>query len=242
MKPIIAIGAYPRVIDTVFGPTLMQTATRFYVKAIRQAGGAVIILPVTEPEAVADVLALAHGVLLTGGGDVQPSLYGATPVDATRHVDAERDDFEVALFQGALAADVPVLGICRGVQLMNVASGGTLCQDVYASGGLYHDDHTRWREPVHRLKIEPNSHLAEALGMVELEVNSVHHQGLDRLGDGVRAVAWAQDDTVEGVEMVGATFAVGVQWHPEVMEDEPEHQGLFRAFVKHARERAAAIG
>src|SRR5262245_19478107 len=181
MKPVIAIGAYPRVIETAFGPTLMHTASRFYVRAVRQAGGTPIILPVTEPDAVADVLDLAHGILLTGGGDIQPSLYKAAPNDVTRHVNPERDAFEVALFEGAVAADIPVLGVCRGMQLMNVARGGTLLQDVYATTGLFHDDHTRWREGVHRLKIEPNSELANALGVVELAVNSVHHQGLDAL-------------------------------------------------------------
>jgi putative glutamine amidotransferase len=120
------------------------------------------------------------------------------------------------------------------MQLMNVAAGGTLLQDVYASTGLYHDDYSRWREGVHQVKLEPHSQLADALGVVELAVNSVHHQGLDRLGDGLRAVAWAEDDTVEGVELDGAAFAVGVQWHPEVLEDDPEQQGIFRAFVKAA--------
>ena len=237
MKPIIAIGAYPRVYETAFGATLMHTASRHYVAAVRRAGGTPIILPVTEPSAVSEVIGVAHGVLLTGGGDIQPSRYGAIPQDGTRHVDPERDAFEVALFDACVAVDLPLLAVCRGMQMMNVASGGTLYQDVYAATGLYHDDYSRWREPVHKVKLEPHRQLANALGVVELPVNSVHHQGIDRLGDGLRAVAWADDDTVEGVELDGATFAVGVQWHPEVLEDEPEHQGLFRTFVKQAAAR-----
>ncbi len=238
MRPIIAIGGYPRLFETAFGQTLLHTASRFYVNAVQRAGGAPVILPVTEPGEVADVLAIAHGVVLTGGGDVQPSLYGEAPKDGTRAVNPERDAFEVELVAQTLGADLPVLAICRGMQILNVARGGTLFQDMHAATGMFHDEHTRWREPVHRIKVEPSSRLAAALGETELGANSVHHQGIDRLGTGLRAVAWAEDDSVEGVELPGARFAVGVQWHPEVLEDQPEHQGLFRALVDEARRRA----
>ena len=241
MRPIIVIGAYPRLMETAYGQTLLQTASRHYVRAIQRAGGAPVILPVTEPHDIADVLAVAHGVVLTGGGDVQPSLYGEAPKDGTRAVNPERDAFEVELLNESIAADLPLLAICRGMQILNVARGGTLHQDVHAATGMFHDDHTRWQEAVHRIKVEPNSRLAAALGVTELGANSVHHQGIDRLGTGLRAVAWAEDDSTEGVELPDARFAVGVQWHPEVLEDHPEHQGLFRALVDAARERATQV-
>lgn len=239
MRPIIGIGAYPRLVETAFGPTLLHTASRFYVRAVEVAGGVAVILPVTEPDRVGDVLPLLHGVLLTGGGDVQPSLYGATPMDCTSEVNPERDGFEVALLQGAMAAAVPVFGICRGMQLMNVAMGGTLLQDVYVATGQFHHDPHRWREGVHRVKIEPRSRLADALGVTELPVNSVHSQGIDRVAPGVRAVAWADDGSIEAIEADSPQQVLGVQWHPEVLEDQPEHRGLFTDFVEQARRLAA---
>ena len=237
VRPVIAIGAYPRLLETAYGQTLLHTASRFYVQAVQRAGAIPIILPVTAPSEVADVLGIADGVVLAGGGDVQPSLYGETPRDSTRAVDPERDAFEVELLERTIAADVPLLAICRGMQILNVALGGTLVQDLYAATGVFHDDYTRWREAVHRIKIEPHSRLASALGVTELGANSVHHQGIAELGSGLRAVAWAEDDSVEGVELPELRYAVGVQWHPEVLEDQPEQQGVFRALVDAARVR-----
>ena len=238
MKPVIGIGAYPRTMETEFGPTLLHTVSRFYLRAVERAGGAPIILPVTEARNVTDVLRMAHGVMLTGGGDIKPSLYGQVPHDSTRMVNPERDAFEISLFEQALGADLPVLAICRGVQVMNVAMGGTLSQDVFAATGQCHDEYTRPWELVHGVKIEPGSRLSGALGVTELCVNSVHHQGIARLGSGLRAVAWADDDSPEGIELASEGFAIGVQWHPEVLEDQPEQQGLFRALVEEARLRA----
>ncbi len=239
MRPIIGIGAYPRVVETPFGPTLLQTTTRFNVSAVERAGGAVVILPVTDAARLRDVLGMVHGVLLPGGGDVQPSLYGATPMDCTRDVNPERDAFEVSLFDDAMATGLPVLGICRGMQLMNVALGGTLFQDVSAATGQFHYNPAQWRERSHRVKVEPRSRLAGAVGVTELDVNSIHRQGIDRLATGLRAVAWAEDGSIEGVESDGPPVLLGVQWHPEVLEDLPEQRGVFDAFVEEARRYAA---
>ena len=240
VRPIIAIAAYPRTMDTTFGPTLLHTASRHYVQAVERAGGAPVILPVTDVQDVDDVLRIADGVVLTGGGDIQPSLYGAAPHDSTRGVNTERDAFEVELLRQTVAADIPILAICRGMQLMNVALGGDLVQDVFAATGQFHDEDQRAHELVHRVKIEPGSRLADTLGVVELSVNSVHHQGIGRVADGLRSVAWADDGSVEGVELPDAPFALGVQWHPEMLEDQPEQQGLFRALLDHARRRLRA--
>lgn len=237
-RPIIGIGAYPRVVETQFGRRQLHTASGFNVRAITHAGGVSFVLPVIGPEGAADVLRPLDGVLLAGGGDIQPERYGAVAVDETRAVDPERDAFELALFAGALDARLPILGICRGMQLMNVALGGTLCQDVAAATGHQHEDGDRWSEASHRITIEPGTRLAGALGVSELSVNSVHRQGVDRLASGLRPVAWADDGSVEGVEADTGQFVVGVQWHPEVFEDEPTHKGVFAAFVEEARRYA----
>lgn len=235
VKPIIAIGACPRHVETAFGLTALDTASCFYVRAVERAGGIPVILPVTAPGAVRDALRIAQGVLLTGGTDVQPSLYGA-PEDPTRTVDPPRDAFEMALFEQTVASDRPLLAVCRGMQLINVAMGGTLLQDVFAATGQNHDDYKRWMDDVHRVDVEPSSRLAKALGVVDLGVNSIHHQGVDRLGAGLRAVAWAEDGSIEGVELPEARFAVGVQWHPEVLDQRREQQGLFEELVIQARQ------
>jgi len=237
VKPVIGISAYPRVVDTSIGPSLLHTASRFYVEGVERAGGVPVVLPVMLADAVDDVIPAVHGVLLTGGGDVQPSRYGARPVSETHGVDPARDDFDIRLLDRAIAADLPVLATCRGMQVMNVALGGSLIQHVPAATGQAHDYNDRWREGVHRVKIEPDSHLAAALGATEVAVNSIHHQAVDEAAPGTRAVAWAEDDTIEAIELPGSPHVVAVQWHPELLEDWPEQQGLFRQLVAHARAR-----
>lgn len=235
---MIGISAYPRVVETATGPALLHTASRFYVEGVERAGGAPVILPVLDPDAVDDLLPALDGVLLTGGGDVAPSRYGARPVAETHNVDPLRDAFEIRLIEAAIAADRPLLATCRGMQVLNVAMGGSLIQHVPHATGQPHDHPDRWREGVHRVKIEPDSHLAEALGATEVEVNSIHHQAVDVAAPGTRAVAWAEDDTVEAIEVPGSPHVVAVQWHPELLEDWPEQQGLFRQLVEHASRRA----
>jgi len=240
VKPIIGISAHPRVGETATGPTLLHTASRFYVEGVERAGGAPVILPVLDPDMVEDLLGAVSGLLLTGGGDVQPSRYGARPVAETHNVDPMRDAFEIRLIEVAIAIDLPLLATCRGMQVLNVAMGGSLIQHVPGVTGQDHDRTDRWREGVHRVKIEPDSHLAEALGATEVAVNSMHHQAVDRAAPGTRAVAWAEDDTVEAIEVPGSPHVVAVQWHPELLEDWPEQQGLFRQLVEHAAARARA--
>ena len=240
MKPVIGISAHPRVVETATGPALLHTSSRFYVEGVERAGGIPVILPVLDPDSVEDVLPAVSGVLLTGGGDVQPSRYGARPIAETHSVDPLRDAFEIRLIEVAIAADMPLLATCRGMQVLNVAMGGSLIQHVPHATGQQHDRADRWREAVHRVKIEPDSHLAEALGATEVEVNSIHHQAVDQAAPGTRAVAWAEDDTVEAIEVPGSPHVVAVQWHPELLEDWPEQQGLFRQLVEHAAARARA--
>ncbi len=242
LRPVIGISAYPRVVDTSVGATLLHTASRFYVEGVERAGGAPVILPVMDPDMVEHVIGAVHGILLTGGGDLQPSRYGAKPVPETHGVDPARDDFDIRLLELAIDDELPVLATCRGMQVLNVALGGSLIQHVPAVTGQMHDLFDRWREGVHKVKIEPDSHLAEALGATEVEVNSIHHQAVDEAAPGTRAVAWAEDDTIEAIELPGSPHVVAVQWHPELLEDWPEQQGLFRQLVEHAAQRERAGG
>jgi putative glutamine amidotransferase len=233
-KPLIGISAYPKTYEAATGPTLLQTASRYYVESVERAGGVPVVLPVTDPELVPAMLSAVQGVVLTGGGDVQPALYRATPAPETHNVDPRRDAFDIELVRCSLERDIPVLAICRGMQVVNVALGGTLVQHVPAVTGQHHDQNDRGHDAVHRIKIEPDSHLAEALGETELDVNSIHHQAVLEAAPGSRAVAWAEDGTVEAFEVEGNQQLVAVQWHPELLEDMPEQQGLFRQLVQRA--------
>ena len=178
MHPVIGISGYPRVVETATGPTVLHTSSRHYVESVVRAGGFPVILPVVDPDDVARALSVVHGILLTGGGDIQPARYHAHPVAETRSVDPARDAFDISLLKCAIEADLPVLATCRGMQVLNVALGGSLIQHVPAVTGQVHCHHDRWREGVHRVKIEPDSHLAEALGATEVDVNSIHHQAV----------------------------------------------------------------
>ncbi len=240
MKPIIGISAHPRIVPIATGPALLHTASRFYVDSVERAGGMPVILPVLDPDAVDYLLPAVSGILLTGGGDVAPSRYGAHPIAETHNVDPLRDAFEIRLIRAAIEVDMPLLATCRGMQILNVAMGGSLIQHVPNATGQDHDRMDRWHEAVHRVKIEPDSHLADALGATEVDVNSIHHQAVDQAAPGTRAVAWAEDDTVEAIEVPGSPHIVAVQWHPELLEDWPEQQGLFRQLVEHAAARAKA--
>ena len=235
--PLIGISSYPRLVETATGPTLLHTASRFYVESVERAGGVPVILPVGDPDAAGTLIRAVDGLLLTGGGDVQPARYGAKPVAETRNVDPARDAFEIRLLELVMEADLPLLATCRGMQLLNVALGGSLIQHVPAVTGQHHDFAERWREGVHKVKIEADSHLAAALGATEISVNSIHHQAVDDPAPGTRAVAWAEDDTVEAIEVPGSPHVLAVQWHPELLEDWPEHQGLFRQLVDSASAR-----
>ena len=237
VKPVIGISAHPRIVEIATGPALAHTANRFYVESVERAGGIPIILPVLDPDAVDYLLPVVAGILLTGGGDVAPSRYGAMPIAETENVDPLRDAFEIRLIQAAIEVDMPLLATCRGMQVLNVAMGGSLIQHVPHATGQQHDRVDRWRDAAHRVKIEPDSHLAEALGATEVDVNSIHHQAVDQAAPGTRAVAWAEDDTVEAIEVPGSPHVVAVQWHPELLEDWPEQQGLFRQLVEHAAAR-----
>jgi len=235
--PMIGLTAYPRVVDIVPEPTLLHTASRNYVDSVIRAGGAPVVLPVVDPSLAAEVVARLDGLILTGGGDVDPAAYGEAASPQTNNVDGARDAWESACLRAALDQRLPVLAICRGAQVLNVALGGGLIQDVPTATGARHGWASRSDEHVHTICLEPGSRLARLLGGTEIGANSLHHQAVGRLGQGVRAVGWAPDGTIEAVEVEGRPEVVAVQWHPELLGEDERHQRLFRDLVCRAAAR-----
>src|SRR5919197_3386341 len=184
MKPRIGLSPTPATHED----RLVEQVNRSYVDAVVRAGGLPLILPVLDPADAEQVLQTVDGLLLTGGGDVEPLYYGAAAVPEVHGVDAGRDAFELALVPAAAAPGVPVLGICRGAQVINVAMGGTLAQHLPDVSDQAHCLRDRSGEPVHDVRIEPGTRLAGIAGADRLPVNSLHHQAVDTLGAGLRAV------------------------------------------------------
>jgi len=204
-----------------------------YVNAIDRAGARPLLVPPTA-DGVEETLIALDGVVFTGGSDIDPELYGEEAHPETFGIHRMRDDAELALLRAALERDMPVLGICRGVQILNVGLGGDLHQhlpDVVGHEGHKHDPPGEFTE--HDVVIEPGTNLARALG-TRARVMSHHHQGLGRLGGGLVAAAYADDGTLEAIEAPDRRFAVGVLWHPEAGED----QMLFESFVAEAKHYA----
>jgi putative glutamine amidotransferase len=205
-----------------------------YIAAIESAGGVPLLLPPQlSPGSLRQLLASAQALVLTGGGDVNPELYGEQRDPSLRGLSDERDTSERALIGIAAGRGLPTLAICRGAQLLNVFLGGSLIQDIptMVEGAVEHSG----GETRHLVKVEPDSLLHRLTGTKELTVNSRHHQALARLGDGLRAVAWSPDGLVEAIEGPGP-WLLGVQWHPEDLAPETAAQrSLFEGLVGVAR-------
>jgi putative glutamine amidotransferase len=199
-----------------------------YVRALLAAGlTPLLVPPLLAADRAGEVLDAVAGLVLTGGEDVHPSVYRAAPHARLEQTDQARDTIELALYRAARERSLPVLAICRGIQLVNVAEGGTLFQDLpseHPSAVTHADPNGR-----HALRIEPGSLLHRTVGD-PASVNSRHHQAVQALAPGLRAVAWAEDDVIEGVELRerGASWLLAVQWHPE---DDVE-KGLFQGFAR----------
>jgi putative glutamine amidotransferase len=220
-----------------------------YGQPLEAAGALPVQLPYLRD--VAPVLAVADGIVLGFGSDIDPARYGGAPHPKMTPHSARRDAFELALARAALDARVPVLGICRGMQMLNVVRGGTLVGDAAPHPG---GDWDRWalvreavlaeteipEHPGHDLDVAPGSRLADALGTTAHRVNSWHHQAIDALGDGVVATAWAPDGVVEALEVEGDAWVLGVQWElQESWKDDPRCFAVFEAFVSATARRAA---
>ncbi|MBC9207665.1 gamma-glutamyl-gamma-aminobutyrate hydrolase family protein [Roseomonas aerophila] len=207
-----------------------------YLSAIAAAGGLPVALP-HEPELAEAYLERIDGLLVTGGAfDVDPALYNGGPAHATVSLKSGRTAFELAVTRGALARDIPVLGICGGEQLLAVAFGGTLIQHIPDSiaNALAHEQPNPRTEPGHEVAIAADTLLARITGAARMAVNSAHHQAVERPGNGARVNAVAPDGVIEGIEHPGHRFALGVQWHPEYTVDPADHR-IFDAFVEAAR-------
>jgi putative glutamine amidotransferase len=215
-----------------------------YLNAVQQAGGVPVPLPPQLGSAArAELLKRLDGVLLTGGGDVDPARFGEPPHPTTAEVSAARDGLEIELTAWAIENRVPLLAVCRGLQVLNVALGGSLHQDIQSELGspLDHSQTVLQGKArsltTHPVKVRDGSRLAGILGALEVDVNSFHHQAINRLGRGLKDVAWAPDSIIEGVELGdGARFVIGVQWHPEeLVGHDRAARNLFAALVERAR-------
>jgi putative glutamine amidotransferase len=210
-----------------------------YLESVRRAGGEPVEVADTE-EAPDAIVARVRGVMLTGGGDVDPGLYGETPHATYEPAEPGRDAFEIALAKAALSADVPLLAICRGMQVLNVAMGGTLIQDIPSeiAGALNHSI----REPrfhiAHEVWVSRDSRLwsimTDKLDGESLQVNSRHHQAVKRVAPGFEVNATAPDGVIEGMERSASRFCLAVQWHPENFWRTGEFRPLFEGFVEAA--------
>jgi putative glutamine amidotransferase len=209
-----------------------------YVEAVHAAGAMAVLLPVDAslvPE-VDPLLDRIDGLLVAGGSDIDPTFYGATEIHPeTAGMVPERDRFEIAMVRGAVERDMPALGICRGMQLINVALGGTLIQHVPDTVG--HHDHRRtlgsFENADHVVRLQPGSLAARAAGEERHATKSHHHQAVDLLGDGLVASGWADDDLVEAIEAPEQQYLLGVQWHPEVDQE----SGVVASLVSATRAR-----
>jgi len=238
VTPVVGVTAWSTIVRDVPVDLPHQAVAENYLEALQSAGLIPVLIPVSgDPGGAADMLDRIDGLVLTGGGDVLPAAYGAAPEPQTANVDSRRDAVESRLVRLARERDLPVLAICRGIQVMNVALGGTLIQDLPAAdpprpGHLVTE---AWNGTAHPVRLEPGSRLHELLG-AEIMVNSLHHQGIAALAPGLRATGRAPDGLIEAVEDPGARFLVAVQWHPEMLG--PGHAGsaVFREFAAAARE------
>jgi putative glutamine amidotransferase len=233
-RPIIGICSAIESARWAAWEVVVNLSPRTYSLAVQRAGGVAIILPPDDSvaEAPDELLDLLDGLILAGGSDIDPASYGARPHPETRGSWPERDRFEIALGTRALERDMPVLGICRGMEMMNVIQGGTLNQHL----GLELHRHTPGAFTDHGVRLEAGSLAERVVGGEHTEVKSAHHQGVDVLGEGVVATGWADDDVVEAIELPDRSFAVGVLWHPE----EDERSRVVGALVDEARDRMRA--
>lgn len=238
-SPVIGITGYA---DRSARPPNISifALSQTYVRAVASAGGAPVILPPYLKRPLLRALFEGiDGLLLSGGGDIHPSAFNQPDQGLLWRVDRERDQTELSLARWALSENLPVLAICRGIQVLNVVSGGTLVQDIPTEvpGALSHSSVAGRPLPkiAHTVNVEADTRLASLIGAGDVEVNSAHHQAVDIVGDGLLITARAPDGVAEGLEAAHHPFCIGVQWHPEVMiESAPRMRRLFEGLIEAA--------
>ncbi|NPV07168.1 MAG: gamma-glutamyl-gamma-aminobutyrate hydrolase family protein [Anaerolineae bacterium] len=243
VRPLIGVGCVR--LPGQKGGHGAQGVSDPYLRAISVAGADAVLIPVgLTASSLARAVAGVDAVLLVGGGDVEPSWYGEERRAQCGTADSERDHSEIALVRVAVAQKKPLLAICRGIQVLNVALGGTLYQDIPTDrpdSTLLHRSPER-QALVHSVQLEADSHLAAVVGRREIRVNSMHHQAVRDVASALRAVGWSPDGLVEAVEMPGEVLVMGVQWHPEELIALQEHsRRLFGALAAAASHQSAAF-
>jgi putative glutamine amidotransferase len=235
VKPIIGIGSD---VAQKKGERERAFAYTTYIESLRRAGAVPVVIP-PQPENAETIVDGLDGILLAGGDDCDPTVYGEQPHPSVEPMDPRRQSNDLTLARVARERGIPTLGICLGVQVMNVAAGGTLIQDIDSE---LRTDIEHASEPAdrhrHDVLVEEGTRLAGILGEQELNVNSSHHQAIRHVGNGLRVTALAPDGIIEGLEDPSHPFYIGVQWHPEDMPAEPSASTLFVAFVDAARRYA----
>jgi putative glutamine amidotransferase len=214
-----------------------------YTRSVIDAGGIPVLVPINLPnDDLEGLLSRIDGLLLTGGYDVDPQRYGNPPHRKVEGIDPDRDRTEIFLVKGAIQRKKPFLGICRGCQVINVALGGSLYEDLgeQFQGNILHDRHDRPRDYLaHSVNVEPGSSLSRILVSSNPQVNSLHHQGVRQLAQGLSIAATAQDGLIEAFELNDHHFGVAVQWHPEELQEHAPMRSLFSEFVKSCQPKSA---
>ena len=251
MRPLIGVTtsemrAATQVSQTPHGepPRAEMALGLTYLRAIEAAGGLPVVIPPLELDAIEPLLDRFHGLCLSGGPDLDPAAYHEHRHPALGPVEPDLDRFELELARHADARALPILSICRGLQALNVARGGTLHQHLPDRPGttIEHRQRTPGERTTHGLEVTAHSRLAGLMGRRKARVNSFHHQAVDRLGSGLRAVAWSPDGVIEAVEAPARDFLVGVQWHAETLVSRRDNAALFQGLVAAAVRHGEATG
>jgi putative glutamine amidotransferase len=246
MRPVIGITTRPRMVESSAGEAETHTLQRTYTQSVLRAGGVPILLSPVPDRDVPTLVDRLDGLVLSGGGDVEAERYGGTSNDLMYGMDFDRDEFEFQLVTCAAERRLPTLAICRGMQVVNVALGGTLIEDIPTElGSMDHSviGHHVFNGHQH-VRLEPECRIAVVVGRIDLEVNSIHHQAVRDLAPGFRAVGWADDGVIEAMEHEDPDWPLlAVQWHPEYLGEADDHASwsLFHALVEAAGARALAL-
>jgi putative glutamine amidotransferase len=239
MNPIIGITSRQPVIPTSGGELQAHVVNSVYTEAVRRSGGTPILLPPVDPAEAPRLLDRIDGLVLSGGGDIDPAFYGGKLHDDMYAIDARRDEFEFALVREAQRRLLPTFAICRGMQVVNVALGGSLIEDIPSEvGSMDHAVRGPGVVDCHQtVTLEPESLVAAAIGNTETCVNSIHHQAVRRVGAGLRPVGWTSDGIIEALDPLDHDWPLlAVQWHPEYLavKDDADSLALFQALVDQA--------
>lgn len=236
MKPVIGILSNVSMSELEDCSSLEKTfVNSSYVTAVIKSGGIPLVIPVnTDEDIVKYQIKLCQGIIISGGIDINPILYNEEPVNGMGSFNPDLDTFDILSIKEAINRDIPILGICRGIQILNVALGGTLYQDIGLCEGNFikHMQQTKKHVPTHSIKIVKDSLLSSILGE-ETYVNSYHHQCIKDLAEGFKVVAYSKDGIIEAIEMKNTEFVLGVEWHPELMiENDEKMMNLFYKFIQ----------